>query len=176
MHQVSNTFVPAHNNRGSSIAEMGPVLFILFVVILLPLIGLFSFIDGVAVLALGANVVARACAPATTRVLAKAQRDSVGSKIFKGGLAAFGGLTPQDLSPSLLSLDVLQITTPGGTTKTFDETTKVAEPIDTSKYVYLYQVTAKYGIKPLFYPGAPIQMSFKSTSAIEHAAGLNTGY
>lgn len=171
MNKLGSRYSRQHTNKGSSIAEMGPVLLVLFVVVLFPLVGLFSFIDGVAILALAANVGARNAAPTTTRTQAIAQVAQVRDQLLTGGFASFGGITPNDRG---LTLSVLEIQGNGaGTTKSFSGTTPVSPAPDVTKNVYLYQVTAKYDIKPMFCPTTFSNMTFSATSAIEHIRGIN---
>jgi hypothetical protein len=150
-----------------NLAEFGPVLFILFIVVLLPLIAFFSFVDGVATVYFAANSAAKAAGPATTLKNAKVNVSTVGKQIIAGPLGAFASISPAD--DSKLALTVLQIGVKTGTSSTFTSGT-----IDTDNNTYEYQVTASYGVKPLFFPGDPIPLQFTSSANVEHPEGLNT--
>jgi hypothetical protein len=171
---------------GSSIAEFGPVLFIFFVIVFFPLLGFFSFVDGVATIALAANAAARAAAPATTRKSAIEEMKNTGTQLIGGGgkkapLAAFANLSPADNSG--LTLQILVTNNDGSQNGTAigatDDVPTVVPPdggppaIDTDTRYYQYRVTARYTVGPLFIP-MQVPMEFNATSIVEHPEGLNS--
>src|SRR5438094_8319410 len=94
----------ARRNRsqfGGSLAEFGPVLFIFFIIVFFPMLGLFSFVDGMVTLTFCTSVAARNCASAGTRQQALIEMQDAGKSLIgdsgtKAPLAAFANLTPGD--------------------------------------------------------------------------------
>jgi hypothetical protein len=139
-------------------------MFILFVVLLLPLIGLFSLISGVGTIYFATSSAARAAAPATTSADAQTLMASTAHNIMGGGLGAFARVNPADESG--MTLSVLQV-------KLSDQSVSAyTSPVDTSTYFYEYQVQSQYTVSPLFWIGSPIPFSFTVCANVEHPEGL----
>ncbi|GEM_PF-2964269 len=153
---------------GAQVAEFGPVLFVLFIVILIPFLALLSFLDGLAVVTWAVNQAARAAGPAQSRSAAQAAVAAVGDQILGGPLGAFARVTPRDHTG--LKLVVLQIPSTSGGASEFPPG---ATP-DTTHNFYEYQVTGTYLINPLFLPQlfkSPV--TFTSSAACENPNGLS---
>src|SRR5262249_31804339 len=147
----------------------GPVMFIFFVVILLPLMGLFTFVEGVTTIAFATNIAARNCGTATTRSGAIANMNATADQIIGGPFGRFAGLTPADHTG--MQLVVLQVPVTSGAKQEFVGSSPVPT-IDTANNFYEYQVRSTYGVKPLFVPKT-IDMKWMSASHVEHPNGLN---
>lgn len=176
-------------NKGNTIAEFGPAMYVFFIIIALPLIDLATFMWGVGTVMMVANLGARkAC----------------GANTYTDAMAAVAG-TEKDLSnffsyscvvpttpPSGVTLNVIAYKTatgPTGAVTTF-KPPPVANriPVDRATLdatMYEYQVVAAYNVQPLFnfnglpffggVPGlgAPVPITFSSTVNVEHPEGLN---
>lgn len=151
------------HDSGSSLAEFGPALFILLVIVLLPLIGFFSFADGVATVYFASSASARSAASASTQANATANMQTTANNIINT-FGSFAGLNPRDATG--LTLQVVQVPLAGGAPAPY------TPPADTDSFLYEYQVTAKYTISPLFIPGGPYPVQFVTSSAVEHPEGL----
>ncbi len=158
------------SQKASALTEFGPVLFILFIVILLPLMGLFTFVCGVTTIAFATNVAARDCGTASTRSAAILNMKSIANRIIGGPFGKFSGLTPSDDSGMQLVVLEIGVTSGGGKTE-FVGTAPITN-INTTDNFYEYQVRSTYGVKPLFIPKS-IQMNWVSASHVEHPNGLN---
>jgi hypothetical protein len=158
------------SERAGALAEFGPVLFIFFIIVLLPLMGLFTFIDGVATVAFATSVAARECGTATTRAQAIANMQAAADKIIGGPLGKFAKISPSDSSG--MSLFVLEIPVGTGSRTEYEGTNQIAN-IDTNSNFYEYQVRSKYEVTPLFVPKA-FEINWASASHVEHPNGLNT--
>jgi hypothetical protein len=161
-------------NQHGSLAEFGPVLFIFFVIIFFPLIGLFTFADGMATLAFCSSAAARSAASAATRQQAAINMKDTGSQLIgkdgkKAPLAAFANLTPGDNSG--LTLTVCEIGNDGEVKKSYNYNEDIPKE-SLENGVFQYQVTASYNVAPLFFPINPL-MSFTGTAVVEHPEGLN---
>lgn len=157
------------NQRAGALAEFGPVMFIFFVVIFLPLMGLFTFIEGVTTIAFATNIAAREAGTASSRTTAIANMNSVGDRLIGGPFGRFAGLTPADHNG--MKLFVLQVPVAGGSKQEFEGTNQVPT-INTNDNFYEYQVRSTYDVKPLFIPKS-IPMSWASAAHVEHPNGLN---
>jgi hypothetical protein len=163
---------------GAAIAEFGPTLIIFFLLIFIPFLDLISFIWGVATIAMAANVAARNAGSASTYTQAKTNVTNTGTQIVGGPFGKFANLTPQDGTG--LTLKALQVPINGGAASTY----VAGSTPDTTNNFYEYQVTAKYGVMPLFnfsksgffqsVPGLgkAADVSFTSASHCEHPDGL----
>jgi len=157
------------SQRAGALAEFGPVMFIFFVIILLPLMGLFTFIEGATTIAFATNVCARDCGTATTRSGAIANMQARANQIIGGPFGQFAGLTPPDATG--MQLVVLEIPVSAGNKTEYIGNSPIGT-IDTTNNFYEYQVRSNYSIKPLFIPNA-VPMKWNSASHVEHPNGLN---
>ena len=163
---------------GAAIAEFGPTLIIFFLLIFIPFLDLISFIWGVATIAMAANVAARNAGSASTYTQAKTNVQTTGTQIVGGAFGKFAKLTPADGSG--LTLKALQVPINGGAATAY----VAGSTPDTTNNFYEYQVTANYGVLPLFnfsssglFKGVPglgkeAPVSFSSASHCEHPDGL----
>lgn len=170
MNYQSRRTVRLRSERAGALAEFGPVMFIFFIIILLPLMGLFTFIEGVATIAFATQVAARECGTATTRAQAKANMEAAAAQIIGGPFGQFAHISPPDASG--MELVVLEIPIGSGQKNEYKGTTPVPN-IDTNANFYEYQVRSeKYTVTPLFVPQA-IPVQWTSASHVEHPNGLN---
>lgn len=146
-------------------AEFAPALFILFVVVLLPLISIFSYIDATATLYFATSAAARAAAAAPNIDIAASKIKEKSTGIIGGPLGSFANLSPRDGSG--MKLTIIQISIADKQIVPFQM------PIDTNKFMYEYHVSAKYAASPIFYPGQPIGMQCEASSFVEHPEGLS---
>lgn len=149
---------------GGAIAEFGPALFILFVIVLLPMVGLFTFVDAAGIIYFATSTAARSAGSANTKSEAEQAMKGAANQIIGGPMGAFANLTPSNADG--MELTVLQVNLDSEAVSPF------APPVDTDKNFYEFQVTSNYSTKPLFYPGPPIPLTFQSSSHVEHPEGL----
>jgi len=158
------------NEHAQSIAEFGPTLFILFLVLFF-MISMFSMLSGYASLQFACQAAAREAATAETAGLAVTRFNEVANQICGGPFGKFGGVSPQNQSALEMKIfqqdasnpDALptQVTTGPGFT---------ANPA----LVYQLQATTAAGttIKPLFWP-VTVPARASSTCVVEHPEGLS---
>jgi hypothetical protein len=174
-------------SRGNAIAEFGPALWFFFILILLPLLDLASFMWGVGTVMMVANLGCRKAAGANTWTLASGIVTATEADL--ANFRSYASVVPIT-GNSGVTLNVLAYPTSGtGTVTTYappplpnkiknDRTT-----LDST--IYDYQVVASYNVQPLFnfkgmpffssIPGlgAPVPITFTSTCNVEHPEGLN---
>lgn len=183
MQILSKTY-PKHpfkrRNQGAALAEFGPVLFVFFIMIFVPLLDIISFTSGVATIALAANHAARQAGSATTRSQASTNMQNAGMQVIGGPLGAFAKITPKNSSG--LTLNVLQIPINGTPTNYPAGQTPTSTQLNSN--IYEYQVVASYGVSPILsfngsgpfgnVPGLgkPATISFTSAAMVEHPDGL----
>ncbi len=176
MRAIKRTSPERRGEHGGVIAEFGPAVWILLIFIILPLVCLFSFLDGFATITLAVNAAARAAGPATTRSQAITNMQATGNQIISGPFGAFANLTPRDASA--LTITVLRVAQDNSNSTNFSGTAAIPTDgsgrIDSTNFFYEYQVTGNYKINPIFFPSLfPNTMQFTSSSHCEHPDGLN---
>jgi hypothetical protein len=180
---------------GNSIAEFGPAMWFFLLLILLPMIDLFSFGIGVGVTMMLSTWGARMAAPAATYTEATASLATTEAQLacFRG----FSKMIPNAGGGKPYKLIVTVTPVAGGSSTTFNSPGAIPNqpPPDASKpnvpalntmnSIYQYVVTAQYQVMPLFnfaqmpflnkVPGigAPIPVTFVTTANVEHPEGLN---
>ena len=155
----------SRNETGSSIAEFGPAMFILLVLIVPFFIAMLSYLDGAVTLYLATGAAARAAGPANTLTEAKTNVTNAATQVISGPLGAFARITPNDATGMKLKVVQVEVAT--------QSSTDFAKPVDTSKYFYQFQVSTQgYGIAPLFWMGGAFPIQFTSSCAVEHPDGL----
>src|SRR3990167_1355551 len=109
-------FQHGHKTRslsGSSASEFGPALFILFVIVLLPMLSLITFIAGVATVYFATNYAAREAGTSTTRFLARQNMRKARDQIIDGPFGKFCNMVPvggdQDKGMTFRIVDVSMI-------------------------------------------------------------------
>mgnify|MGYP003384787042 CR=1 FL=1 len=175
--------------RGSSLAEFGPAMWVFLMVIIIPLIDLFSFMWGVGTVMLASNLCASKAAGSRTYSEAIKAVNEVEDNL--AGFRGFAKLSPTDKSPRGVKLQVIANSTSGGPgAPTVYAPPPVADKIPTDRAtldttLYHYHVTAAYDVQPLFnfsgmeifskVPGLgmPVPVVYTSSSIVEHPDGLN---
>jgi len=174
-------------SRGSAIAEFGPALWLLAILILIPLVDLASFMCGVGTVMMVANLGCRKAAGANTWSLASSLLTQTEADL--ANFRSFALVVPIT-GNSGVTLNVLGYPTGGGGSVTTYSPPPAANkiPIDRSTLdstIYDYQVVASYNVLPLFnfkhlpvlstIPGlgAAVPITFTSTCNVEHPEGLN---
>jgi len=173
---------------GNAIAEFGPVLFILIVMIMIPLIDFFSFTGGVATVWFMADRCARGAGGSTSATDALNSVTSTSNQMISSfgslsGVSATGGTTK-------LTLISMPVTSGSPTYTSIGNAGSAATPvsssvvIDPANNIYEYQVTCTYGVLPIFnfasasvfsgvpFLGAPVSLQFTSAANVEHPYGL----
>ena len=170
-------FQHGHKTRslsGSSASEFGPALFILFVIVLLPMLSLITFIAGVATVYFATNYAAREAGTSTTRFLARQNMYAARDQIINGPFGKFcnmvadGGDDDKGMELRTVRVGILA----GSEDKPFAGTFPQNQ-VNSSNHFFQYKVVSTYKVKPLFYPGE-IPVQFNSTIAVEHREGINT--
>lgn len=170
--------------RGGSIAEFGPVMWLLLVFVLFPLFDLISFFCGVATVMLMASMGSRDAAPSVT--FSNAKTAVVATEKNLNNLMQFAKLVPINAKKGSSGVSCQVIISPvaGGNPLMCDTPLEVPTPVDTGSNLYQFVVTATYNVYPLFnfngspvldkIPGlgAPVPITFASTVTVEHPEGL----
>jgi hypothetical protein len=183
-------------NRGSAIAEFGPVLWMFLILFVVPLLDLVSFACAVGTIMYVANFGARTAGGAETFSAAKTQVMSMETRMLP--FIKFAKSTPTSGGPS--GITVLVVVTPtGGGSGPAPFTTPGSIPNSTpdpafpnaqSQYntensVYQYLVTCSYNVMPMFNGsgipiiknipviGKPVPVTYTATAPVEHVEGLN---
>ena len=173
-----------------SIMEFGPVLIVLFLIVLFPLIDLMGLACGTATVFLIARQTAARASEATTYDDALSAVKQEAAILQKTGFAAFAKLSPVGgYSGSGCELYVHRTAIAGGTQATCGPNKLVpstpAPAIDTNKYLYEYATVVTFDVGPVFANlhsvpfvgnvpgvGAPARLKMTSDRDAEHADGL----
>jgi hypothetical protein len=180
---------------GNALAEFGPALWFFLILILLPLLDMFSFAVGVGVTMMLSTWGARNAAPCATYTEAINSLATTETQlaIFRG----FAKMTPNAGGGKGYSLKVIVTPITGGAATTYttpggipnqpppDPTNPALPAVNTVNSVYQYVVTANYLVSPLFnfqavpflknVPaiGQPVPVQFLTSANVEHPEGLN---
>ena len=166
---------------GGNLAEFAPVLMILFIFILLPMIAIISYLEGIAAVAYLTHVAVRQAATAGTASQAVATMENIRAQLLGTNndtfLASFAGL--RATAGNGLTLQVIQTenTTGATTTKTVplggappaDPTT---DPLTNGNFLFQYQCDANFTSHPLFTPLDQLPTCWTATCQVEHPEGL----
>lgn len=177
----------ARKARGGQLAEFGPVLWVFFLLIVFPLIDLFSFLWAVATVMLIANVAARDAGAAQT--FSQAENQVLQRAGEFGNFRGFAKMTPA--AGTTDGVNVVCLVTEAQTSSTaaprvYRKGDRVpTSAADLTDNVYQYAVNAEYDVMPLFnlagvpfvadVPGLgrPVPIKFTAMAAVEHPDGLN---
>lgn len=176
-HHTGDVRSSSRKCQGSSIAEFGPALFVLLIVVFLPLIGLCSLAEGAATVYFATARSVREAGAANTFSDADTRMRATANQII-GAFGGFAGLSPMDAGTAGgqngMQMTVLEVPTSGD----HDAIDKgrggpgshlVA---NTNNNFYELQVTSNYTVRPLFWPGQPLPMKFTASCTVEHPEGL----
>lgn len=174
--------------KGNAIAEFGPAMWIFFLLIVIPLVDLASFMWGVGTVMILANQASRQAAGARTFSeainLVNKTEDDLAS--FRN----FALIIPSSGAQRGVKLQVIANTTAGSSAPTVYQPPPAPNriPVDRSTLentLYHYQVIASYDVQPImnfsglpiFHDvpglGKPVPVSFDSTVTVERPEGLN---
>jgi hypothetical protein len=176
------------NRKGNAIAEFGPALWVFFVLIIIPLIDMASFLWGVGTVMLAANLGVKTCAGA--RTYSEAINLVNGTETDLATFRSFAIVTPTGGAPRGVRLQVIgyPVSGSGGATVYPPPPAPNRIPVDRATLdnnMYEYQCIASYDVQPLFnfnglpvfgnVPGlgTPVPVSFTATATVEHPEGLN---
>jgi hypothetical protein len=172
-------------NRKGSLAEFGPVVWILFVLIVFPLIDLMGVVTGMAnIVLLTHQAVSRAANQQTydnalAAMAAEATNNMSSGFARLAKLQAVGGYQACGMNLYVNATDYRS----GGTTK-FGPNTPVPPPIDPTKYIYEVTASAQFQTGPFIdlsgipilglVPGLgkPADLTFSASRSVEHPSGL----
>lgn len=175
--------------------EFGPALWFFLVLILLPLLDMFSFAIGVGVTMMLSTWGARNAAPCATYTEAITSLNNTENQlaVFRG----FARMTPNAPGGKGYTMKVVVTPLNGGGATTYTAPGAIPNkpptnpsnpdvpPINTVNSVYQYVVTANYSVSPLFnfqavpflnnVPaiGQPVPVQFITSANVEHPEGLN---
>jgi hypothetical protein len=134
---------------GGNIAEFGPALLVLFLVIIFPLLNLMGFACGVATATLIANQCACSASVSQTYTDALTAASNTAMALITSPLGKFAGLQPLNgYQGSGVDLYVAATNTTSNKTTVYGPNTAVPGPIDTSTYIYEYEARVNYAIGP----------------------------
>jgi hypothetical protein len=182
--------ISRRTNNGNAIAEFGPTLWIFFIIFILPLVDLMSFMWGVGTVMMVADLGARkACG---------AMKYSDAIKIVNGTEAdlanfrSYANVVPSNGATHGVTVNIIGYPTAtgatGAVTRYAPPPVKGRIPVDRTTLdatIYHYQVVAAYDVMPIFnfkgmpffstIPGlgAAIPITFSSSVNVEHPEGLN---
>lgn len=177
------------SRKGNAIAEFGPALWIFFILIIIPLVDLASFMWGIGTVMLLANMSVRQAAGARTyseaiNIVNKTEDDLANFK-------SFALITPTGGGTHGVKLQVISNPIAGAASTPTVYAPPPAPnriPVDRQTLestLYHYHVTAAYDVQPLmnfngmpFFSGipalgAPVPISYDGTATVEHPEGLN---
>ena len=177
-------------NKGSSIAEFGPALWIFFFIFIIPLVDLMSFMWGVGTVMMVANLGARKACGANTYTNAIAQVN--GTEVDLANFRSYASVVPSNGAQRGVVLNVLAYNTSTGASgpvTTYSPPPVAGKiPVDRATLdttLYHYQVIASYDVQPIFnFKGMPffstipglgsaVPITFSSSVNVEHPEGLN---
>ncbi len=176
------------NNRGSSeIAEFGPVVYVLFLIVLLPLLDLSALLVAGATQFLTTNDLA---AKAATQANYSASLSSMVSEAYRfqsNGLARFVHMVPEG-GYTGCGDDMYVLTTDlaSGTVTSSEANQTVGSPVNTSAAMYELSIKSIYNVSPLVsldavpvlqnVPGIgkPATLTFIANRPVEHPGGLES--
>lgn len=182
-------FLPGRRrgNKGNAIAEFGPAIWIFFVIIIIPLIDLASFMWGVGTCMMVANLSVRKATGARTYTEAIALVNSTEDDL--ANFRSFALISPSNNATRGVALNVLGYKSAGGNVTTYTPPPVAGRiPVDRATLdstVYHYQVVAAYDVQPIFnfnslpvfsgVPGLgqPVPVVYSGTAVVEHPEGLN---
>ena len=145
---------------GANIAEFAPAIFVLFLVILFPLINLLAIASGFATATLIANQCATAAAVSQTYNDALNSMSNTALTLTSSPLGKFAGLQPMSgYGYQGCGVDLyVAVTNVGSNSITvYGPNTPLAGPIDTTNNIYEYEARVSYAIGPfLSMAGTPI--------------------
>lgn len=175
------------SKRGTSLAEFGPTMWCFFLLVLIPLVDLGSFLLGVGTVMLLADISARKVAGARTYTEAINIMNSTEDEMK--GFRAVAQMSPTGGLPRGVKIQVVSNSTSGGSSTTYTPPPVPNKiPVDRTTLdsnVYNYQVTASYDVAPLFnfknlgwfstIPGLgkDVPVVYTSSCVVEHPNGLN---
>ncbi len=164
------------SQTGSGTAEFGPAMFILFVLIVMPLIGMFFLVEGAATVYFATNYAAREAGTGTTRYWARENMWAARDRIMNGPLGQFSNITPFAEGMKFRAVRIRMSDDNIDENSSFSAFPGTPDP---SLYIYQYKVISDYKIKVPFIPefiSGNIQphMRFVATVHVEHPEGINT--
>ncbi len=175
----------SRTSAGSSMSEFPVVLFILFLVILFPLINLLGVAMGAVSGYLITTQAANAAASSNTFAEGLTSAAQAAQTMSTGGIAEFAKLKPiGGASSSGITLYIEAINAGANQVKIYGPNTAVPPPIDPVNVIYEYEAVGTFNVGPFMAMsgmpfignvpgiGVPAPMTFRSKRAVEHAEGL----
>jgi hypothetical protein len=175
---------------GSSLNEFAPALFVFFFLAVFPMLNLIGVAIGVATISLVAQKTVQAAANSSSYSQALTALQTTANNMMGTGFAKFAKLKPiGGFGGCGADLYVIATKFTGGsnTTKLYGPDTPVPSPLDTTNYVYEYQVRANYTVMPFINMsgipfvntvpgiGSPTNFSWAAHSSVEYPDGLTSG-
>lgn len=192
MNKLTRLSVRSNTNRGSSIAEFGPAMFVALIFVLIPLANILFFQIGVSGVQYLVSEAARAASSADTRQAALTAMTSKVTGVMSTGIVRVVKIAPLGgLNSCGCDLYVKKTPVGGGNAVTFNLSSAmpVADQPDTgsnqNNYVYEYAVQGQYNVYPLLdmegvpligtIPalGGPGRVSFSAAGVVENPRALD---
>ncbi len=172
------------DDRGSSLAEFGPAIWVFFLVILVPFFNLVQFGCGVATVIMIANQAAQAAAAAPDFQTGLTNARQAASALAASGLGKFAHLSPVSPFGVNLYIDVTNVSTKIQTS--YGPDTPLTTPVDPNNNIYEVEARCLYNVGPMLpmkgmpllssipLIGKPQVLSFNSQRSAEFPGGLST--
>ncbi len=185
-----NLINKTRKNNGSLIAELGPVLIVLLLLVGFPLINFLGLASAAMSVNFIVNNVASQVAKSLTFNDAQQTLFSRANTLNQSGFAKFSKASPSGGYMNCgLNLFVIQTSISGSNTSLTSTANQpwTLNQIDPSHYIYQYNIVGTYNIKPFIslsniplistIPGlgSPWSYTVKSKIAVEHPIGLDNG-
>jgi hypothetical protein len=174
--------------RGANLAEFGPALIILFVIIFVPMVNLIAWGWGIAAAIFITNQSAKAAAVSENYDMAISSATSTAVNLSNSYLGRLARLKPvEGFNNSGLDLYIVATNILTNRVCIFGPDVALSGTIDTTNNVYEYQVQTTYEVAPLFNLGKapmldnipiiskPTMLSFTAQQSAEYPNGLTGG-
>jgi hypothetical protein len=178
----------SRRSQNGNLVEFAPVLFVLFLLVLMPVIDLLGLGTGMATVVLLTHQSATQAANSADYDTALAAMVQETNRDLASGFAKFARITPlKGYQNCGTDLWVKVTNYRNGTTTAVGPNTPVAPPIDLSNNIYAYTARATCDVGPIvnmgFIPllanvpglGKPATIIFDATRNVEHPSGLDNG-
>jgi hypothetical protein len=175
----------ARSRHGSALNEFGPALFIFFFFALFPMLNLVGVAIGFTTVQMIAQQTATAAAASTSYSQGLTAMQTTANNLQATGFAKFAKLVPVGgFSSCGCDLYVARTDITSQAITSFGPNTPMPAPIDSTKYIYEYQVKATYQILPFVNMsgvpfigavpglGAPASVQYAGSRAVEYPDGL----
>jgi hypothetical protein len=175
----------ARSRHGNALTEFGPALFVFFFFALFPMLNLVGVAVGFTTVQMIAQQTATAAAASTSYSQGLTAMQTTANTLQNTGFARFAKLVPVGgYSSCGCDLYVARTNIASQAITSFGPNKPMAAPIDSTNFIYEYQVKASYQITPFVNMsgvpfigavpgiGAPASVQYAGSRAVEYPDGL----